>query len=511
VEVKNKLMALIRRYVPFIVSALVLLTAIVLLYPLFQYYIDPDGTAYLTITRRYATGHWAEAVNGYWGPWGCWLSAILVRFGVALIPASVAVNTAGAVGFLFASQSLFLRFQLPVFHRWVFQLALVVFLSYAVYAQSFDDLWACCFLLLSLRVMLSRHFGSNFLIWVLLGALGCLAYLSKAYAFPFFILNTTVCTFLLMSNRKLKWLRTAAVALAVMLLLSFPWVYALHHKYGLWLTSTSGRLNMSWYLVGHPFYKHDNYNFLVPPYPDSPYYWEDPYTVNGPIPRFWNSWKLAFLQCLRLALNAWKFIFSTFQLSVFFPLLYFFAGFLVILRRSVAIKLELKVLTVSMLLFPLGYFLINFEPRYLWYMLPLILIWSVNLFKYLSFLSPKSAKLQSFILAVSITVVPLVGLVRMVHIGRDDHSIAQQYQAVIGQPFSAVVSQGWETQRIARVAYFSGCQYLHYTGSASAMVRSARAQGVAIVVAWHPLTDAGLELKQSIDGLYCYVVKPGLP
>ena len=87
-------------------------TVLYIIYPNYQYYIDPDGTAYLTISRRYAEGHYVQAINGYWSPWSCWLTALLMKAGIAAIPASVIINTAGATGFLFITQSLFRRFDM---------------------------------------------------------------------------------------------------------------------------------------------------------------------------------------------------------------------------------------------------------------------------------------------------------------------------------------------------------------------------------------------------------------
>jgi hypothetical protein len=46
------------KYAPFITSAMLMWLILYVIYPHYQYYIDPDGTAYLTIsTRRYTVGH----------------------------------------------------------------------------------------------------------------------------------------------------------------------------------------------------------------------------------------------------------------------------------------------------------------------------------------------------------------------------------------------------------------------------------------------------------------------
>src|SRR6185312_3415388 len=113
---------------------------------------------------------------------------------------------------------------------------------------------------------------------------------------------------------KKQWLKIAVVAIISMLACSFPWISALHEKYGIWTTGTAGSLNTSWYLVGHPYWK-DVDVFIPPVYQDSPYYWEDPYVANGPSPHFWNSWHLAGMQILRIGYNGLKLLISMAQLS----------------------------------------------------------------------------------------------------------------------------------------------------------------------------------------------------
>ena len=279
-----------RTYTPFLLAALLLAAGVTLLFPFCRFYIDPDGTAYLTISQRYADGDFARAINGYWSPWSCWLTALGIKAGLAAIPASVVVNATGAIGILYITQSFFTKFGLMRRLQFILSSTLAIFLCYAVYKQSFADLWECFFLLCSLRILLIDGYIKRPGLWVLNGVIGVLAYFSKAYAFPFFILNTLCCTFLITAawqkENRMQWLKASVTAIIVLLVCSSPWIYLLHDKYGVWMTSTAGKLNASWYLVGHPYWK-DGITALLPPlYPDSPYYWEDPYWVNGMTPAF---------------------------------------------------------------------------------------------------------------------------------------------------------------------------------------------------------------------------------
>ena len=451
--------ARLKTYLPFFVATMLLWTALAIIYPSYQYYIDPDGVAYLTIASRYAHGDWATAINGYWSPWSCWLAAILIKAGMQPIPASVVINALGAAGFLWISLSLFIRCGLSRSWHWGLSVSLAVFLCYAVFWQSFDDLWECFFLLAVVRMVLADNYCHRPALWVLCGLAGTLAYFAKSYSFPFFILHITVCTWLLGRHNKVAVLKPIAVAVIVMIAGSLPWILALHHKYGIWITSTAGSLNMSWYLVGHPQWKEGIRILLPPPYPGSPYYWEDPYMVNGPTPHFWNSLHLAGLQIVRIGLNLGKLFNSLLQLSVCFPVLLV----LVIRRLWVSRKRPQEsnpahiIIAISFLLFPLGYLLINYEARYLWYMLPLGL---AIMPEYMG-ISASGGKEWRNIAFVCMALVawPVWGLFQLNHKGYEDFQLAERLRSGLHGSFASNVLPGAETQGIIRTAYFAGLQY----------------------------------------------------
>jgi hypothetical protein len=439
-----------------------------LVYPHYQYYIDPDGTAYLTISRRYAEGDYFKAINGYWSPWSCWLTAILIKCGLQPIPASVIINTLGATGFLYISNSFFLHFGVERKLQWILNITLSLFLVYAIFWQSFDDLWECFFLLAALRIMLSPRFTERPALWVAMGFIGTLAYFAKSYSFPFFILNTLACTYFLIRRDKKQWLKISATSIGTMVLFALPWIVALHHKYGIWTTSTAGPLNTSWYLVGHPYWNEGINTLLPPPYPDSPYYWEDPYIVNGKTPHFWDSLRLFGLQILRLGYNCWKLLRSMLELSVFFPVI----AVVVLLsfrskKYASAFKGDIKIAILSFLLFPLGYLLVNFESRYIWYMLPLAMLFGALLLQNMEGKKWRNALL--FVAPITFLIFPLWGMSKMYNIGRKDYHIAKEmkYRDMKGS-FTGIVSPGADMQSTARIAYFSGTSFYAIPGNIKA-------------------------------------------
>jgi len=461
-------MDVLKKHGSLLFSAILFSVLLVIAYPIYQYYIDPDATACLSIAKRYVAGDYDRAINGYWSPWGIWLTALVMRVGVAPFKAAIVVNAVGAMGLLVASHALFVLFRLRNDLRWFLNGALSVFLLYAVFWQSFDDLWECFFLLCALHVLLKEDFQERPFLWIVTGLLGTLAYFSKAYAFPFFVLEVVVCSYFMThkgrAGNKRLWLKMAVVCIVSLLVFSFPWIYLLHKKYGLWTTGTAGPLNTSWYLVGHPFWKEGIHGLLPPVYADSLSYWEDAYYVNGYAPHFWSSPGLFLMQLVRLGFNMLKFVQSINELSCFFafsPVVSLAVIFSRHVRQHTDVKFAL--LCVSFLLFPLGYMLVNFQGRYLWYMLPLSMVILATILQRSSFFYHVNIYLRIAVIAVlafSFMAYPVWGLKEMYRKGENEHRMAQALVDLqIKGSFTTNVPYGSKTQDIVRLSYFSDNPY----------------------------------------------------
>lgn len=466
-------MSVLKKYNPFFVAAILLCIILVVIYPYYRYYVDPDAISYLTISKRYATGDFQKAINGYWSPWSCWLTALLITKNIEPFTAAIIINAIGALGFLYISQSLFVLYNIARRMQWMLCSVLSVFLCYAVFKQSFDDLWECFFLLSSLRIMLSPGFERKPLLWLAMGMTGALAYFAKAYSFPFFILNTICCSFFVIKgwekNKLSKWLLISTVSIGVMLACSFPWIYLLHAKYGSWMTSSAGPLNMSWFLVGHPYFKKDILQLIPPVYADAVSYWEDPWKANGHTPHFWDSAHLFGLQLLKIGYNVLKLLLSMSEISAFIlP-----AGLLCI---SMAVSKNIRqffserifVPALSFLLFPLGYILVNFEARYIWYMLPLAMLISANAIYRLwpiSELNIKRTVTITFLL--SFLIWPIYDMAEMYREGEAQYEQAQQLKQMGIKGSYAANTVFGDANYIAtqQLAYFSGCRFYPVTSS----------------------------------------------
>jgi hypothetical protein len=448
-------------------SLLLFATATFLVFPYYQYYVDPDAVSYLTLAKRYAHGDFQTAVNGYWSPWSCWLTAVLIKQGMAAMKAAIFINALGAGGFLGACFFLFKKFTLDIKIVFFLQVTIAVFLVYAVFKQSFADLWGFFFLLVALLILLKNDFLEKPYWWLVLGCVGALAYLAKAYALPYFVLWMAVSIpwMLYRKESKISVKKTLLILSGIfipLLLLSFPWWYLLHDKYGSWMTGTAGSLNLSWYLVGHPFYKEGISLLLPPPYANAIYYWEDPFLVNGATPHFWNTLPYFVLQLVRLGYNALKFFNSANELSCFFiPASLLFCLLLFSKKLNAFFPKSLSTVAIAFLLFPLGYAFINFEARYLWCLLPMSMLVAVlGLEKLRTIVSRRFYFILVAVFCMSYLVYPVWDMKAMFQVGKAEFQLAQQLKAHgIQGGFACNIAYGKEFQRVARVAYFSENPY----------------------------------------------------
>ena len=413
----------------------------------------------MTISQRYVAGDFHNAVNGYWSPWSCWLTALVAKTGIALGKSSVLANSAAGILWLVLADNYFKYFKTNKIAANVLTASLVIFLWFAVFWQSFDDLWECVFLLCSLRILLSPDYTSNVKLWLLNGICGALAYFAKAYAFPFFILNTVCCTYLIFRQNRSQWLVSLVLTFSVFVAIASPWIMLLHEKYGIWTTSTAGSLNMSWYLVGHPEWKVGIRHLVAPVSSYGLTYWEDPYLANGTTPHFWNSWHLFGLQTVRLGVNAYKFLISLSQLSVCIVIVctFFIEKLIKNIKNSDRIQPQF-ILLISILLFPLGYALINFESRYLWYMIIPGMVLLGTKMEDGFWVKKISPRIILTVIIISIVAYPVYGLVKMYDAGKSEYELAEELPRLsVHDSFTS----NRHPRIMSRLAYFIGDQYYY--------------------------------------------------
>jgi hypothetical protein len=473
-----------------LLPALLLLLWVRMLWPYCQFYIDPDAVCYLSIVERYIAGDYTHAVNAYWSPMGCWLTVLMVKLTQwPLFQAAIAVNALGAAGMTFMGQVLFARFQESKWERWVFGLISSVFWAYTVYFQSFTDIWQLFLLTLALHLLCFHGFVQRPLLWVVTGMSGALAYFGKAYAFVFFPLMVIVAIVMwYRSGPRLalsRYILAAIATVLLMLLFSFPWLYLLHEKYGIWTTSTAGALNRTWFLVGTQEFK-PGIQALVPPvYTGSLFYFEDPYWVQGALAGWFDSMGNFIKLLMRVGFNGLNWFVSANRVSAFYipvwlsVMIYLFRTW----KRTSGYSAR-RIAGLIFLLYPLPFWTLTFDNgRHLWYtMLLCCIAGSVCMRQLLLPLAgTRGHRFFALIFYVSFLITPLLDTKEMWRTGVEEYNIGRQLKAQgISGPFVANKSYEEAAAYVLRVTWFSGNPWYCHTQQvpAAELLREAKAKGL---------------------------------
>lgn len=454
-----------RPFLQMVVPAILLCGIVAFIWRFFKYYVDPDAISYLNITAKYVAGDYAHAINAFWSPMGCWLTAVLVKVTHApLFQSAIIINTIPAAGMVMAGQKLFSKFRTDTWERWCFGIMSAFFWSYTVYYQSFTDIWQFFFLTIGLLILLKASFTSKPFWWIALGVVGCLSFYGKAYSFIFYPVMIIVVTAIKLQsegNFKIRKLVTVSlVSILVMMLCASPWIYLIHHKYGVWTYSTAGKLNMSWWLVGTQEFKDGIHALVPPPYKESLFYFEDPFLAQGRIAHFWDSPHLFLKQLIRVGYNVIGWVESANRISAFYFVVWVYSILFFVRKQQTIFKdTNMKILVVLLLIFPLPYWLLTFDGgRYLWFTIPLVSILALyfsDLF-IRNRLSTIYYRIFVAVFFITFIITPVVDMKGMVKKGFKEHQIAEQLKELqIQGTFVANKSYADDGQAIIRLSWFS--------------------------------------------------------
>lgn len=167
------------------------------------------------------------------------------------------------------------------------------------------------------------------------------------------------------------------------------------------------------------------------------------------------------MQVLRIGLNLVKLLVSTIQLSVFFPIIMLAAVQSFFSRRWRGLFTgQHRIIALSFLLFPVGYLLVNYESRYLWYMLPLAMVLGgIILQRRATFY--RSARM-AVVFSASFIVFALCTMYGLFNAGKSDQRLGQSLKSAgLKGSFALYAPRPLPTQDVARIAYFSGLTLFH--------------------------------------------------
>ncbi|MEO5649714.1 MAG: hypothetical protein ABIR03_07320 [Ginsengibacter sp.] len=138
-----------------------------LLFPAYQYVVDPDATGYLSVAEKIAKGNYFNSINGIWSPLGSWIVAPFIRSGFnGIITAKWLNGIYGAVSLCLYFYFL-KKLKINPYVEIATMFGAVLLIIHFAFSRLFGDLLQVTFLLLYLNIISSNNFGKNYkgIIW----------------------------------------------------------------------------------------------------------------------------------------------------------------------------------------------------------------------------------------------------------------------------------------------------------------------------------------------------------
>ncbi len=241
--------------------------------------INSDGISYLTIARKYAHLDFGHALNAYWSPLISWLLAPGIALGIPELVWQKLLSTLLAMCGLRAQYALWQKAGLTdKLTEWAGYASLPLWGLFVFEAITPEP---------ALMLIIVLYFLS-FLHWIehpsrknalLLGLLGGLGYLCKAYFFPFFIAHLLLVGVVFLWNngadkkpRFMSW----AISLGMFLLVVGPWIGLISMQQGHFTLSAASRYNAVKYeMIDDGAHLMEQIGLVPPPNDLAVSVWED--------------------------------------------------------------------------------------------------------------------------------------------------------------------------------------------------------------------------------------------
>ncbi len=430
----------------------------------YQYQINPDGLVYIKIAKTYLMGNYSNAISTYWSPLISWLLVPFLIFG--LNPLYVLFSTkilSLIIGFftILGIGKLSNKFEMDEIIRAVILFSTVPVVLYFAYSVITPDLLMVCILIYYFNIIFSSKYSYNVSNGLFCGFLGALAYLSKSYAFPFFIVHFILFNFLHyfknIQNRRII-LKNLFLGFTVFFVISGIWIGLISQKEGEVTYGTSGEFNHN--LAG----------------PESKGWGVTHYlggiTTDGSLTPIadvkswsplesWNYFKyqLKLIYTNTLATIHIYRLFSCFSIIILFVYLMLFWPFRKVLTDNRIYPL------LTIIIFSAGYLPILVEERYLWIVYILLILMGGyllnDLFKYNFFADRKGIKsIILLVFAISFIWMPVSFLNENINSDKEIYNLANLIEDQYNVHGNIAVNQDNKGISIAYLSYYMGTNYL---------------------------------------------------
>lgn len=349
--------------------------------------LTADSMLYISIAQKYISGDMSNAINGYWGPLLSWFLIPFLFIGMSDVFALNALNLFFGILTIIGTWLLSYRFDISEKIRSIILLALLPIVFRMSVVQPMDFLLVCI-LVYYLNIVFRINYSDSSHHGIKCGILGSLAYVTKAYAFPFFIAHFFFInlfhyfrTSAIEDSKKV--IRNALTGFLIFFLLSGIWIFALSNKYGHFTFSTKGKGNFSAIAPGASsggglefgvpvFHK----GFYEPPNETAFVVWEDPSFLKGekwsPLDSFDNFKYFLKLVVKNIAEGIHIFeSLSALSIAIVIVYILFYSA---LPWNKLLSRTDLLYPLFTIFLYTGGYLLFHLELRYLWIINVLLLL-----------------------------------------------------------------------------------------------------------------------------------------
>jgi len=330
------------------------------LLPFFQYQFNPDAGPLIDIAKKYLAGNFSQAINGYWSPLYSWLLIPFLFLKINPLIATKIINIGAGLISLIGINNLTKQLRLSQKNNWIILLIASIFLAKTALIFITPDLLLTAILIWCLIFILEKKYISA-------AILGILAYLTKTYAFYFFLIY-----FLLMQTvdyfssktkkNKRQIIQQSILTLGILFLVSSIWILIISNKYQQITIGTTGKYNFAAFNPDHPGLTLHNQGLLTPSNQTATSAWEDP-SYHKIFP--WNPLQKPhyFWQALKNIKNNFYQLLATYQEFSILSLTIIAAILILCFQK----RKKILIIFLALLLFPLGYLLFGITDRFVWF------------------------------------------------------------------------------------------------------------------------------------------------
>lgn len=475
---------------------LYLFSGLILIY-FYQYQLNPDAVSYFGIAKKYANFDFQNAINGIWGPLLSWLLVPFLALNIQpIIAARFLALVTGSVLIIITSKFVAYFSLSPKAKIAIFASLLPIVLYFALSIIT-PDLLQTTILLGYLYTITNPKYLKGAKASFQCGILGGLAYLSKAYALPFFIIHYLIINCL---HDQPGIIRRLAIGYFAFAILSLPWIYLISTKYAHPTFTTSFSHNYA--LEGPNNYVINTDILMPPPNKTATSVLEDVTYLPNYIPlQNWSpfesldNFKLQIVIILR---NLWRSFHAFEQFTIFSIVIIFY--WIASLSKNLSKSIQNRTVfytTLTLVIYPVAYLLFHVEPRYFWFSFVLILVLGIYTVDNLKIASVKKSLILA-IFVISSVIYPVTNIYPYLNSGKDLYLAAKNLERDYGISHQNLASN---TNRVPTIylAYFTNSQYYGLAGNnldKESLTNLLRSFNIDYYFYWHP-QDSSWPLQAS--------------